>query len=148
MNDGEDGEARTWREESQSFRGADQTLAEHISAVGAAVPGTAVTSLSRVKSSSRVGGWCWRGQFETAAVSCSSNKTHTWIRPGRRKTRLEPAGSGDYRRRNTRGPPPVSSSNSCRTQSIPSSVLMERSCVLLGRLASRAPRNTGFDGIL
>ena len=45
------------------------------------LPGTLVTSLSRVKSSSRVGGWCWRGQLDTAAVSCSSNKIHTWIRP-------------------------------------------------------------------
>lgn len=44
-------------------------------------PGTAATSLSRVKSSSRVGGWCCRGQLDTAAVSCSNSKIHTWIKP-------------------------------------------------------------------
>lgn len=49
-------------------------------------PGTAVTSLSKVKSSSSVGGWCCRGQFDTAAVSCSSNKIHTWIRPAGHET--------------------------------------------------------------
>lgn len=52
-------------------------------------PGTAVTSLSKVKSSSSVGGWCCRGQFDTAAVSCSSNKIHTWIRPaGHESTKM------------------------------------------------------------
>lgn len=56
------------------------------------LPGIVVTSLSRVKSSSRVGGWCWRGQFDTAAVSCSSNKIHTWIRPAGQKIQQHTAG--------------------------------------------------------
>lgn len=45
-------------------------------------PGTTATSRSRAKSSSSVGGWCCRGQVDTAAVSCSSSRIHTWIRPG------------------------------------------------------------------
>lgn len=44
-------------------------------------PGTTATSRSSAKSSSSVGGWCCRGHVDTAAVSCSSNKIHTWIRP-------------------------------------------------------------------
>ncbi len=125
------------------------------------LPGVVVTSLSRVKSSSRVGGWCWRGQFDTAAVSCSSNKIHTWIRPAGQKTHTagvrergesvrEEQGGSKSTKRDWCGlnALPVSSSNSCRIQSIPSSVLIERSCDLIGRLASRAPKNTGLDGIL
>lgn len=46
-----------------------------------ALPGTEETSLSSANSSSSVGGWCVRGQLETAAVSCSSNRIQTWIRP-------------------------------------------------------------------
>lgn len=54
-----------------------------------ASPGTTVTSRSSVKSSSSVGGWCWRGQVDTAAVSCSSSRIHTWIRPVGGRTRRQ-----------------------------------------------------------
>lgn len=62
-----------------------------------ASPGTTVTSRSSVKSSSSVGGWCWRGQVDTAAVSCSSSRIHTWIRPvggGAHRQGHAPVGGG------------------------------------------------------
>lgn len=51
-------------------------------------PGVLVTSLNSSKSKSKVGGWCCRGQLDTAAVSCSSRMIQTSIRPGKQKADL------------------------------------------------------------
>lgn len=50
-------------------------------------PGILVTSRRSSNSSSSVGGWCWRGQFDTAAVSCSNRRIHTCIRPAHTQNR-------------------------------------------------------------
>lgn len=49
------------------------------------LPGVLVTSLNSSKSKSKVGGWCCRGQLDTAAVSCSNRMIQTSIRPGKQK---------------------------------------------------------------
>lgn len=78
LDDREDGEARTWRGGAVMLGGGDGA---GLRMRAGASPGTTVTSRSSVKSSSSVGGWCCRGQVDTAAVSCSSSRIHTWIRP-------------------------------------------------------------------
>lgn len=52
------------------------------------LPGVLVTSLNSSKSKSKVGGWCCRGQLDTAAVSCSNRMIQTSIRPGKQKADL------------------------------------------------------------
>lgn len=52
------------------------------------LPGVLVTSLNSSKSRSKVGGWCCRGQMDTAAVSCSNRMIQTSIRPGKQNTDL------------------------------------------------------------
>lgn len=91
-----------------------------------------------------MGGWCCRGQVDTAAASCSSSRIQTWTRPGGRDAAQHAGTHTAAAKQNS----PVPSSNSCRTQWTASSVLGERCCGgPAGRLVGRDTTNAGLDGI-